>query len=197
MAPVKVLRPPLCGDSAADVPREHWPLLLEERRRFCHESLPHDCRLLILFVEDGAKADWLGFADRESYIRDGLGLDPELVEWAIEGLSKTDPNAAVSLDRAVVLGKHGGKRVRGGQGNNITLDRGTNPDYTLARLRRDNPELAEQVEQGALSANAAAIQAGFRKPMLSIPKEPEGAARAIKRHFTASEIETLIDLLVQ
>lgn len=33
----------------------------------------------------------------------------------------------------------------------------------LRRLKRDHPELAEQVVAGELSANAAAIEAGFRK----------------------------------
>ena len=33
----------------------------------------------------------------------------------------------------------------------------------MKRLKRDHPELAERVVNGELSANAAAIQAGFRK----------------------------------
>ncbi len=36
-----------------------------------------------------------------------------------------------------------------------------NRAYTIARLQRDNPELHERVVSGELSANAAAIQAGF------------------------------------
>lgn len=35
--------------------------------------------------------------------------------------------------------------------------------YTLDRLQRESPELFEQVKAGELSANAAAIKAGFRK----------------------------------
>jgi hypothetical protein len=35
-------------------------------------------------------------------------------------------------------------------------------EYDLARLRRDRPDLAERVP-GELSANAAAIEGGFRK----------------------------------
>lgn len=35
--------------------------------------------------------------------------------------------------------------------------------YTLERLEREAPELFERVCEGALSANAAAIEAGFRK----------------------------------
>lgn len=33
--------------------------------------------------------------------------------------------------------------------------------YTLARLRRDDPETAERVERGELSANAAAVAKGW------------------------------------
>lgn len=39
---------------------------------------------------------------------------------------------------------------------------GTGREYTIRRLRRDAPELAERVLRGELSANAAAIQAGIR-----------------------------------
>jgi len=40
---------------------------------------------------------------------------------------------------------------------------GNSRDYTLARLKRDRPDLAELVIGGAMSANAAAIEAGFRR----------------------------------
>ncbi len=38
---------------------------------------------------------------------------------------------------------------------------GTAKAYTIARLKRDDPELAKKVETGELSANAAAI--GYRR----------------------------------
>jgi hypothetical protein len=47
--------------------------------------------------------------------------------------------------------------------NIIRHQQGTGKAYTLDRLKRDRPELFEQVCDGKLSANAAAIQAGFRK----------------------------------
>ena len=59
---------------------------------------------------------------------------------------------------------------------------GTSASHTLKRLKRDNPELAEQVVRGELSANAAAIQAGFRRPTLSIPNDPDRAAESILNH---------------
>ena len=36
-------------------------------------------------------------------------------------------------------------------------------DHWLAGLRRDRPDLAERVEDGGMSAHAAAIEAGWRK----------------------------------
>lgn len=40
---------------------------------------------------------------------------------------------------------------------------GTSKAYTVSRLKRESPELFAQVVAGELSANAAAIKAGFRK----------------------------------
>lgn len=53
-----------------------------------------------------------------------------------------------------------------GISNNVTIstpDRGNSRSYTVARLKQHNPELFQRVVSGELSANAAAIQAGFRK----------------------------------
>jgi hypothetical protein len=52
--------------------------------------------------------------------------------------------------------------------------------YTVARLKRDRPDLAERVIAGELSANAAAVEAGFRKGLCGIrsvatpPRRPCG-----------------------
>jgi hypothetical protein len=55
---------------------------------------------------------------------------------------------------AAVLRKHGGDRrseKAKDQGDNITLnERGTSRAYTLARLRRDDPDTADRVERGEL-----------------------------------------------
>ena len=51
-----------------------------------------------------------------------------------------------------------------GGGNKVTSnDRGNSADYTRKRLKRDRPDLLERVAEGELSANVAAIEAGFRK----------------------------------
>jgi hypothetical protein len=84
------------------------------------------------------------------------------------------------LLREASTGKHGGDRksedfksdnitletpARGKKttSNGPSLEPGNSRDYILARLKRDHPELAERVVDGDLSANAAAIEAGFRR----------------------------------
>jgi hypothetical protein len=60
---------------------------------------------------------------------------------------------------------------------------GADTNYTLARLERDRPDLHAQVMGGALSANSAAVVAGFRTRTMSIPLDPDRAARAILRRI--------------
>jgi hypothetical protein len=57
----------------------------------------------------------------------------------------------------------GDRRSEQFQSDNVTLKRGNSALYTLKRLKRDRPDLFEDVLNGELSANAAAIEAGFRK----------------------------------
>jgi hypothetical protein len=56
---------------------------------------------------------------------------------------------------------------------------GNSASHTLRRLKRDHPDLAERVIAGDISAHAAAIRAGFRKP--SITLQPNNATRAAER----------------
>lgn len=95
------------------------------------------------------------------------------------------------------IGKHGGDRTETRQGNNITLkQRGTSEDYTIRRLRRDRPDLADRVIAGELSANAAAIEAGFRVKRSAVALDPESIAALVIRNLTVEQIEELIERLV-
>jgi hypothetical protein len=73
--------------------------------------------------------------------------------------------------RRIILHGHGGDRrsektrfQSDNQDDVITLkERGTSRAYVLARLDRDRPDLAAKVRAKTISANAAAIEAGFWK----------------------------------
>lgn len=89
----------------------------------------------------------------------------------------------------------GGDRHKN-QGNNITLQRGDSAEYTLRRLKRDRPDLAEKVINEELSPNQAAIEAGFRKKKVAVNMDdPESAARTIKRYMDSDNVDALIRLL--
>lgn len=77
------------------------------------------------------------------------------------------------------------------QGRHLTMSGeeskyGNNPTYTLRRLRRDRPDLADKVVAGELSANAAAIEAGFRKQ-----PSPFQQVMKLLPKLTEEELETL------
>lgn len=84
----------------------------------------------------------------------GLGADPETVRRVIE---KTDPDLEVKFREA--MNSQGVKL----HDNVMEAEQGNSRAYTLTRLQKDYPEIFERVKAGELSANAGAIEAGFRK----------------------------------
>lgn len=131
----------------------------------------------------------------------------------IERLLGDDPEALARLREELTAPRGnptGANQYNSGNSNNITLstktdlfteppkpaprpktapDRGTRKDYTLSRLKKDAPALFEAVKAGKLSAHAAALEAGIRRPMRSIPVDtPEAAIRALLRVFSVEAI---------
>lgn len=98
------------------------------------------------------------------------------------------------LDQAVTRKPGGDKRSGEYQTNhnNIMNDsvQGTSEVYALRRLRKQAPELHKQVIDGELSANAAMVEAGFRKRYIQVPDDAEKAGKILRRHFTREEIES-------
>jgi hypothetical protein len=72
---------------------------------------------------------------------------------------------------------------------------GRGVEYVVARLKRDRPDLAERVVSGELTANAAARQAGIRKPRVVLTS-PESIAAALRKHLGPDDIARLIKLLL-
>lgn len=73
------------------------------------------------------------------------------------------------------------------------IGRGT--EYVVSRLKRDDPALAERVVNGEITANAAAKQAGIRKPRVVLTS-PESIAAALRKHLGPDDIARLIKLLL-
>jgi hypothetical protein len=86
----------------------------------------------------------------------GVGIQLDTVEKLIAD----DPDALTAYREATTAPAH---RVAGSHYNVMTSVQGNSRAYTLDVLKREYPELFERVKAGELSANAAAIQAGFRK----------------------------------
>lgn len=90
----------------------------------------------------------------------GWGEDPAKIESVIR-----DDAEVLAMWREAMKGKPGRPKQEGETSRNPTqyktADRGR--AYDLSRLQREAPELFAKVAAGEISANAAAIKAGFRK----------------------------------
>ena len=87
----------------------------------------------------------------------------------------------------------GKKEYRVDNVNSVQEPKGGNgKTYTLRRLARDNPDLLAKVESGELSANAAAIEAGFRKKLTPL----EAARKAIAK-LNEEDRATLVAELIE
>ena len=84
--------------------------------------------------------------NRENYLRDGLGLEPDAVDWALAGLRVCGVAEPVPFRNAMELGKRGRPKRGEEKGDGITFSRGsTGADYLAARIRRDAPEIAARM----------------------------------------------------
>lgn len=77
----------------------------------------------------------------------------------------------------------------------ISVGRPDTKDKVVARLKRDDPALAEQVVNGEVTANAAAREKGWRKPRVVLTS-PESIARTLRKHLGPDDIARLIKLLL-
>jgi hypothetical protein len=88
-----------------------------------------------------------------------------------------DAPKAMSREEAGKLGGRGKRST-----NFVQLSHG-GTDRTVARLKRDRPDLAAKVVSGELSANAAAIEAGFRHKTWTAPCNIEALSESIKKRY--------------
>ena len=87
-------------------------------------------------------------------------------------------------------GEVGRGRDRCGATTSNDVDR-NEADGILARLKRDHPDLAARVVAGDLTANAAALIVGWRKPRVLLTS-PESVAAAIRKHWPDDMVHDLV-----
>lgn len=125
---------------------------------------------------------------------EGWGEDPK----KIEALIKDDPEALAEF-RHEMLGQEGGNKKSGITVDIINSDvrsDGTSRSYSLARVKKDCPtEVWDAVVAGELSAHRALVEAGIRKPTMTIRPTVEGFTKAIKKRLTPEQIRELVQNL--
>lgn len=82
--------------------------------------------------------------------------------------------------------------------NNINIDNdrstmGTATTYTMRRLAKDAPELLTNVLSGEMTANAAAIKAGFRKRKMQVPEDAEAAGRYLAKRVDSQWLSDMLE----
>lgn len=83
-------------------------------------------------------------------------------------------------------------RKKDASGDGIT--RKQSADHVVARLKRDDPVLAEQVVKGEVTPNAAARLKGWRKPRIVLTS-PDRIAAALRRHLSDEDVRLVAQLL--
>lgn len=121
---------------------------------------------------NGGCESWEEYCRR--FLGDPAGAFDELIEGVriLQGLGHKGQISEEQARTTAKLGTHcGARKIReeNEQVGNTNLV-GNTVAYTLARLHRDEPELAARVKAGELSANAAAIEAGWRKKPRTLEK---------------------------
>lgn len=175
-------------DSLAKISREKWDDLFSKRRIYIHTEFEHGCECVVDWLQEAEQFYFdLGYNSADEMLLERLEIPPNWVRMAAAVLQATGKNLSkTELDQAIELKGHGGDRRSGqaqqDQGDNVTLKkRGNNEDYIKARLKRDHPEIAEELKRGKhRSARAAGIAAGFIKDVPTVRMvEPTKAAEAI------------------
>ncbi|MER0077987.1 hypothetical protein [Corynebacterium marquesiae] len=158
------------------------------------------------------------FSSFSQFVRDpdkGLGMATDELLKLVDVQGETERRALVSKDvervelftrvrdlvrRAIKddlpeTGRHGGDRSKKGN-HSCYPNPNMNADGMLSRLKRDRPELAQQVIEGELTATRAAQIAGFRTPVVRLGK-PATVAAKLRDHYSREDLAELARLICE
>ena len=131
----------------------------------------------------------------------GLGISVEVLAKLVQG----DPVAVAALDRAVqkpdgapVGNKNAAKDKTTVDNINSCIERptGTSEAATVRRLRKDRPDLHAQYLANQISANAAAVLAGFRPKTFTVRADrAESIVGTLRRQLDPEVLAMVTKLL--
>jgi len=96
------------------------------------------------------------------------GFPPDELLAVLRAHGRDELAARVRSELGGELAKHGENQYSEGGLSVANSSRIPDATYLVSRLKRDEPELAEQVLSGKMSANAAAVQAGIRHAYIRV-----------------------------
>lgn len=191
--------------SARNVPRKQWRALTYARAGYCRKTFQQDCLKLLFFISDARENEFLGYPDEESYLRDGLSLDPLTVSVVAEylrahGEEAIGFDAAADIQRRMAAKEAREQAEHRPQGKHRELHHAigmmkqgsNNAAYLLRRLARDHPDILKCYERGEFkSVRAAAMAAGIIKPSSPLDQLRKAWAKATRdeRSTFLSEVE--------
>ena len=121
----------------------------------------------------------------------GLGISVEVLRKLVQD----DPVAVDALDRAT-QGKHGGDRSKLDNIQLAEAPTGTSEAATVRRLRKDRPDLHAKYLANEISANAAAILAGFRPKTFTVRTDKPDSIVATLRRQLDPEVLRAVSILL-
>lgn len=142
------------------------------------------------------RREWRGKVFELPSLKDLIERKP-LEGWGesigkVQALLKDDPQVLRMFRRETVAEPHKHK----GDNDNIIIKtsstQGTSKSYSLDLLARKAPDMFRAVCNGELTANAAMIQAGLRKSVVSVGANPASAAKTLKKKFGLDYVQELI-----
>lgn len=133
------------------------------------DEFPDNCKALLQMIDETDRfrlweknVGGFTFESRDEFLRRKVLIDFDVAEQSLSEIAaRLHHGEEVRLTLRAKAGRP--KKDEGNSRNYENLGKSQTVAYTLARLDRDRPDLAVQVREGSLSANAAAIEAGFRK----------------------------------
>jgi hypothetical protein len=139
----------------------------------------------------------------------GLGYDPDQLPkvLALQHPHESVPDIAYRMAamreqvRTLLLAEipitpaHG-EIGRGRDRESATHSKKRDAAAITARLKRDDPELAEKVVSGEVTPNAAAREKGWRKPRIVL-STPERVAASLRKWMPREALSRLAELLTQ